>query len=328
MQFDQLKRRDFVKLLGGAAAWPLAAWAQRAGKFYRVAYLALDAGQDAVIVKQRLNELGYTAGKNLTFDFRSVEGHAERLPDLATELVRTNPDVIVAGFGTLTAKAAQAATTAIPIVFTSVGDPIGAGIVKNLNRPGANITGLTPQGTEITGKQLQILLETVPSIEIIAVLLNPDTPFSALALQELRIAADTQGRRLEICEVRMPDQLSSNIEAAARDGATGLMVLEDPLLLGLRQQIVDLAAKLRLPAAYGNSDFVYAGGLFSYGTDRRQLYRHAAELVDKVLQGEKPTDIPVERPTKFELMINLKTAKALDLSMPDKLLALADEVVE
>jgi len=193
--------------------------------------------------------------------------------------------VIVAGFGTLTAKAAQAATTSIPIVFTSVGDPIGAGIVKSLNRPGANITGLHPAGTEING-------------------LNPDTPFSALALDELRAAADAQRRRLEICEVRTPDQLSSSVEHALRAGATGLTTLEDPLLLSLRRQIIELAAKHRLFAAYGNRDFVNAGGLLSYGTDRRQLYRRAAELVDKILKGERPADIPVERPTKFELIIN------------------------
>jgi putative tryptophan/tyrosine transport system substrate-binding protein len=323
-----MRRREFIRLIGGAATWPLAAGAQHAARSYRVAYLALLAGQDAMIVKQRLNELGYTEGKNLIFDLRSAEGQPERLSDLATELVRTNPDVIVAGFGTLTAKAAKAATTTIPIVFAGVGDPIGAGIVKSLNRPGGNITGLHLGGTEINGKRLQILLEMVPSIQIIAVLLNPDTPFSAPALQELRVAADAQGRRLEICEVRMPDQLSSNIEAAARAGATGLMILEDPLLLGLRQQIVNLAARLRLFAAYGNRDFVNAGGLLTYGTDRRQIYRHAAEFVDKILRGEKPADIPVERPTKFELIINLKTAKALGLTVPSTLLATADEVLE
>jgi putative ABC transport system substrate-binding protein len=323
-----MKRRELLTLLGGAAVWPLPMSAQQAAKFHRVAYLALFAGEDAVIVKQRLSELGYTEGKNLTFDFHSAEGHSERLPDLATELVRTNPDVIVAGFGTLTAKAAQATTTTIPIVFTSVGDPIGAGIVKSLSRPGANITGLNPQGTEINGKRLQILVELVPDIRIVAVLLNPETPFSALALEELRIAADTLGRRLEIREVRTPDQLKPSIEAAARAGATGLMILEDPLLHSLRGQIVDLAAKLRLIAAYGNRDFVNTGGLLSYGTDRRQLYRRAAELIDKILKGERPTDIPVERPTKFELIINLKTATALGLTIPNTLLVLADEVIE
>ena len=324
-----MRRREFITLLGGAAAaWPLAARAQQPAKLYRVAYLALLSGSDAILVKQRLAELGYAEGKNLIFDLRSAEGLSERLPDLAAELVRTHPDVIVAGFGTLTAKAAQAATTTIPVVFSSVGDPIGAGIVKSLNRPGANITGLHPAGTVINGKRLQILLEVAPDVRTVAVLLNPDTPFSALALQELRAAADAQGRRLELCELRTPDQLSTSIEVALRAGATGLMTLEDPLLLSLRRQIAELAAKHRLFAAYGNRDFVDAGGLLSYGTDRRHLYRRAAELVDKILKGEKPADIPVERPTKFELIINLKTATALGLTIPNTLLAIADEVIE
>ena len=281
-----------------------------------------------MVVKQRLDELGYIEGKNMIFDFRSAEGRSERLLQLASELVRTSPDVIVAGFGTLAAQAAQAATETIPIVFASVGDPIGAGIVKSLNRPGANVTGITPQGTETGGKRLQMLEELVPGIRILAVLMNPETPFSMLALQELRVAADARGQRLEVFEIRSTDQLSHIIEFTARSGATGLVILEDPLLLGLRRQITELATELRLPAIYGNREFAEAGGLLSYGPDRGQLYRRAAELIDKILKGAKPADIPVERPTKFELVINVKTARALGLTVPDKLLALADEVIE
>ena len=323
-----MKRRKFITLLGGAAAWPLAARAEQSARPYHVAYLALLAGRDSLVVKQRLDELGYTEGKNLIFDFRSAEGRSERLPQLAAELVRTSPDVIVAGFGTLAAQAAQAATATTPIVFVSVGDPIGAGIVKSLNRPGANVTGITPQGTEIGGKRLQLLEELIPGIRILAVFMNPETPFSMLALQELRVAANALGQRLEVFEIRSADQLSRSIEAAARAGATGVVTLEDPLLLDLRQQIAALLTELRLPAIYGNREFAEAGGLLSYGPDRRQLYRRAAELVDKILKGAEPADIPVERPTKFELVINLKTAKALGLQIPDKLLALADEVIE
>jgi putative ABC transport system substrate-binding protein len=323
-----VRRREFITLLGGAAAWPLAARAQQPARPYRVAYLALLAGRDSVVVKQRLDELGYTEGKNMIFDFRSAEGRSERLLQLASELVRTSPDVIVAGFGTLAAQAAQAATETIPIVFASVGDPIGAGIVKSLNRPGANVTGITPQGTETGGKRLQMLEELVPGIRILAVLMNPETPFSMLALQELRVAADARGQRLEVFEIRSTDQLSHIIEFTARSGATGLVILEDPLLLGLRRQIAELATELRLPAIYGNREFAEAGGLLSYGPDRGQLYRRAAELIDKILKGAKPADIPVERPTKFELVINVKTARALGLTVPDKLLALADEVIE
>jgi putative ABC transport system substrate-binding protein len=324
-----MNRREFLALAGAAAAaWPLAARAQPAARTHRVAYLALLGEQDAAIVKQRLNELGYTEGRNLIFDFQSAEGRPERLPQLASELVKTGPDVIVAGFGTLPAKAAQAATATIPVVFTAVGDPIGAGIVNSLNRPGANLTGIHSQAADISGKRLQILEDIAPGIRTIAVLVNRDAPFTSVALPELTSAADARGQRLELCDVHTPAQLSTALEAAVKAGATGLTILETPLLLGLRREIVDLAAKLRLFAIYSNREFVSAGGLASYGADRVQLYRRAAELVDKILKGQKPADIPVEQPTKFELVINLKAAKALGLAMPDKLLAIADEVIE
>ena len=260
--------------------------------------------------------------------FRSAEGQPGRLPQLVAEFIETNPDVIVAGFGTLAAKAAQSATATVPVVFTSVGDPIGAGIVKSLNRPGANITGLGSQTAQISGKRLQILDELAAGIRIIAVVMNPDNPFTAVALPELKSAADARGQRLEICEVATADQLATSLQAAVKAGATGLTVLETPVLLGLRRQIVDLAAKLMLVAIYTNRDFVSAGGLLSYGTDRRLQYRRAAELVDKILKGEKPADIPIEQPTKFELVINLKTAHALGLKVPSTLLAVAEEVIE
>ena len=323
-----MRRRDFITLLcGAAAAWPLAARGQHSERPYRVAYLALLAGLDSVVVQQRLQELGYSKG-NLIFDYRSAEGHSERLPELAAELVRTEPDVLIAGFGTLTAKAAQAATASIPIVFASVGDPIGAGIIKSLNRPGANVTGLSSEAAEISGKRLQILEELVPGIRIVAVLMNPETPFTLLALRELRTATDARGQSLKIFEIRSADQLSTSIEASVKAGAPALIILEDPLLLTLRRQIADIAAKFRLPIIYANREFVEAGGLLSYGPDRRQLFRRAAELVDKILKGAKPADIPVEQPTKFELVVNLKTAKALGLTVPPSLLARADEVIE
>jgi putative ABC transport system substrate-binding protein len=324
-----MRRREFIKLgVGSAVVWPLSLRAPEAGRTYRIAYLTLAGGQDAAIVKQRLNELGYSEGKNLIFDHRSAEGQLERLPQLAAESAATNPDVIVTGFGTETAKAAQAATTTIPIVFTSVGDPIGAGIVKSLNRPGANITGLTSQTAELSSKRLQILEQLYPGIRIIAVIVSPGYPFTIMALPQLMTAAEARRQRLEICEVRTADQLLARVQAAVQAGATGLTILETPVLHGLRQQITDLAAKLRLFAIYTSRDFVDAGGLMSYGTDRRQQYRRAAELVDKILKGVKPADIPVEQPTKFELVINLKTAEALGIDVPLNLLATADEVIE
>jgi putative ABC transport system substrate-binding protein len=325
---SSMGRREFVALLGGAAAWPMPLGAQQAAKSYRVAYLALLAGPDSTTVKERLSELGYTEGKNLIFDYRSAEGQTVRLPQLAAELVRTNPDVIVAGIGTLTAQTLQAATASIPVVFVSVGDPIGAGLVKSLNRPGANVTGVTSQAREVSSKRLQILVDLIPNTRIIAVIRNPETPFTGLALQELKIAADTRAEHLEVFDVRTADQLPTSIEAALRAGATALITLEDPLLQSLRRQIVELVAKARLPTIYGNRDFTDAGGLLSYGADRRQYYRRAAEMVGKILIGEKSADVPVEQPTKFELVINLKTAKTLGLEVPPGLLALADEVIE
>ena len=323
-----MRRREFMVGLGSTAAMPFAARAQQAAKPNRVAYLALVASVGSSVIRQRQQELGYIEGRNLIFDYRSVEGQSERLPQLAAEVVRTNPDVLVTGPGTLTVKAAQAATATIPIVFSSIGDPIGAGIITSLNRPGANITGVTIQASEIGSKRLQVLRELIPGIRIVAVVMNPDTPFSALALQELRVAADTGGQVLEVFEVRIAYKLAVGLEAAVRAGATGLITIEDPFLASLRREIVDLAAKLRLPTIYGSRQFVEAGGLISYGTDMRQIVRRAAEIVDKILKGTKPGDIPVEQPTKFELVINVKTAKTLDLEVPPLLLAVADEVIE
>jgi putative tryptophan/tyrosine transport system substrate-binding protein len=325
-----MERRTFITLLGGAAAaWPLVANAQQAEKSYRVSYLALLRDEDSTLLRpfsQRLQELGYT--KNLTLDYRSANGAPERLPQLAAELMQANPDVLVAGFGTVAAKAAAAATKTIPVVFTSVGDPVGSGLVISLGRPGANVTGLSGQATETAAKQLQILEDLVPGKRTIAVLLNPDTPFTALALREVRSAATDRNQPLVVFEARTEDQVSAGIEAAIRAGAAGLLPLVDPLLLSMRQKLVDLVAVARLPTVYGIRDYPVAGGLTSYGPDQRQISRRAADYVDKLLKGARPADLPVEQPTKFEFVINLKTAKALGLSMPPALLATADEVIE
>jgi putative tryptophan/tyrosine transport system substrate-binding protein len=329
MQLDQLNRRDFIVLLGaGSAGWPLVANAQESGRVYRIGYLAFLRGQDSETVLQRLSELGYSEGRNVRFDYRSADGQAERLPQLAAELVRTGPDVLVAGFGTLTAQAAKAATATIPVVFTSVGDPIGAGVVASLNRPGGNVTGVSSEASDVVGKRLQILQECIPGKLTVAVLVNPDTPFSALALQELRTAADAKGLRVEVFEARTADQVPVAIEAASQAGAAGLITLEDPLIVGVRRQIAELAEKARLPAVYANRAFAEAGGLMSYGVDRRQLYRHAAEYVDKILKGAKPADLPVEQPTQFEFVINLRAAQSLGFTVPNTLLVSADQVIE
>lgn len=293
-----------------------------------MAYLAYAGDQDAAIVKRRLNELGYSEGQNLIFDFRSAQGDQERLLKLAAELAGTEPDVIVAGFGTATAKAAQASSATIPIVFTSVGDPIGSGIVKSLNRPGGNLTGLHAQATDIFSKRLQVLADIAPGVRTVAVVLERGAPFTAVALPELNSVAAARGQRLELCDATSVERLATALDAAVRAGAKALTLLETPPLLDMRQSIVDLAAKFQLPSVYTNREFVGAGGLASYGVDRQQLYRRAAELVDKILKGQKPAELPVEQPTKFELVVNINTAKALGLTIPPVVLAIADEVME
>jgi putative ABC transport system substrate-binding protein len=240
-------RREFITLLGGAAAaWPIGARAQSGAKSHRVSFLALVPGEDATLMKallQRLHELGYSEERNLIFEYRSAEGRPERLGPLAMELVQAKPDVLVAGFGTLAAKAAKAATTTIPVVFTTVGDPLGAGIVASLGRPGGNVTGLTDQAKDVQGKRLQLLAELIPGKNDIAVLLNPDTPFSRLALEEAKTAAEYGRIRLQVLEARTADQITERIEEAVKGGAAGLLILEDPLIYSIRGKIADLAAR-------------------------------------------------------------------------------------
>lgn len=308
--------------------WPFVARAQQASRTYRIAYLALAGTKDATIVKERLNELGYQEGKNLTFDLRTANGAIEALPKIAADLVKTDPDVVITGFGTAAAKAAQAATTTIPVVFSNVGDPIGSGIVQSLSRPGANVTGLAAQAAEISGKRLELLNQFVPGIHTVAVLEEPTAPFTLVALPLLQKAAKQRGQPLAICDARSSDEVESSLSAASKAGASGLVVLETPVLISLRQRIVDLAKKLRLPAIFSVRDFVDAGGFLCYGPDDRELYRRAAELADKILKGEKPAEIPVEQATKFKLIVNLKAAKALGLAIPPTSLAIADEVIE
>src|SRR5262245_5078617 len=327
-----IRRREFITLLGGAAAaWPLAARAQQVGRSYRISFLALVPGEDVTLMTallERLHELGYGQGTNMTFKYRSAEGHPERLAPLAAELVQDTPDVLVAGFGTLAAQAAKAATTTIPVVFTTVGDPLGAGIIASLARPGGNVTGLTDQARDVQGKRLQLLRELIPGKPDIAVLLNPDTPYSRLALEEAKAAAEYGHLRLQVLEARTASQIAQGIEHAAGTAAAGLLIFEDPLIYSIRGRVADLAAQFRLPAMYVYKDSVEAGGLMAYGPNRRHIYRRAAEYVDKILKGTKPSDLAVEQPTQFTFIINLKAARALGIEVPPTLHALADEVIE
>jgi putative ABC transport system substrate-binding protein len=330
-----MRRRQFIRLVGGVAAvpilQPLTVRAQQAGKPYRIAYLALLSGEDTSFAKpllQRLEELGYREGKNMIWDYRSADGRAERLQQLGAELVGAGPDVLITGFGTLAAKAAIAATRSIPIVFTAVGDPVGAGVVASLNQPGGNATGMSAQATDIAAKKLQLLEDLIPGKKLVAVLGNPDTPYTALALQQVKAAATAMGLPFAVFEARTVDRIPAAIDEAIRSGAASMMVLEDPVLLGAIQQTTELAAKGRLPAIYGPREYAQAGGLISYGTDQSQLCRRAAEYVDKILKGASPAGLPVEQPTKFEFVINLRSAKALGLEIPPNLLSLADELIE
>jgi putative ABC transport system substrate-binding protein len=324
-----VKRRD---LLAGVAL--VAAGASptftRAGQPHRLAYLALLPDENATLMRlllDRLRELGYRDGPDLIVGYRSAEGNPERLPELASELVAWHPDVLVAGFGTLTAKAAKAATAAIPIVFTTAGDPLGAGLVASLGRPGGNITGLTDQAADIGGKRLGLLREAVPAAVDFAVLMNPDTPYAALALREIQQSAGAS-LSVRVLEARTPHKVVDRLGEVENVGTGGLLVLEDTLMISMRRQIAELAVQHRLASIYQFRESVEAGGLMSYGPDRRRIYARAAEYVDKILKGAKPADLPVEQPTKFELVINLKTAKALGLTVPQSIFARADEVIE
>jgi putative tryptophan/tyrosine transport system substrate-binding protein len=276
--------------------------------------------------RKRLGELGYVDGKNLKFVYRSAEDHPELLPALATELAQTTPDVLVAGFGTVAAKAAKAAANGIPVVFTAVGDPVGAGVIDSLARPGANVTGLTDLAAGLQGNRLQLLRDVVPAAAHIAVLMNPGTPYAALAYKELEASAKTAAIGLQPLEVRKPEDIAPQLDAAK--AADGITVFEDPLTLGYRGEIVEQIAQLRRPAVYGYREFAEAGGLMSYGTDHGAQWRRAAELVDLIVKGAKPSDIPVEQASRFELVVNLKTAKALGITLPPTVMVRADYVIE
>ena len=323
-----MRRRELLKVLGNAAiAWPFVAHAQ--SKVYRVGLLTLEAGEDASQFVGKLRDLGYVEGKNLQYVHRSAEGDPKRLAALAAGLVQLKPDVLVAGWGTLAPKALRAATETIPIVFSTVGDPIGAGLVQTLSRPGGNSTGLSGQSSELKGKQLQLMLMCIPGQRVVGVLLNPDTPYSALALTQLKAAADGHGIQLKTLEVRNPAEFTgAGMDALVASGVTSLFVIEDPLMASLRTIVIGEANRLRLPTMSGLTDYARSGALMTYGTGRKDQYRRTAEYVDKILKGSNPSDIPVEQPTHFHLVINVKTAKALDVTIPPSLLAVADEVIE
>ncbi len=326
-------RRAFIgTLAGGLLAAPLAADAQPSGKVPRIGFLwtrtLSEPGPDEF--RQGLRELGWIEGQNLVIDYRFAEGRLDRLPDLAAELVRLKVDIIVAAVGTPAAAAAKNATKTIPIVMMAVGDPVGTGLIASLARPGGNVTGLSYSvGLEIVGKQLELLKETVPKVRRVAILSNPANPAHTLWIREVNVAARSLGVQLQLLEARGPHDFDGAFAAMAKERVGALLVLADAAIFTLhRTRLADLAARSRLPAAYGTREIVEAGGLMSYGPSLRDFYRHIATFVDKILKGAKPGDLPVEQPTTFEFVINLKTAKALGLTIPPSLLQRADELIQ
>jgi len=324
-----MKRREFITLLGGAATWPLTARAQQATKSYRIGMLetispALNAAHlDAF--REGLRQLGYVEGKNYVIEYRSADGRAERFPELAAELVRLGVDLIVVR-GTPATIAAKNATGTIPVIMASVGEPLL--IVDSLAHPGGNVTGLSAFVNEITSKRVGLMKELVPAMSRIALFANMSNAVSPPQWEETKTAARSLGSEAELLDVRSRDDVSRAFETAVGRHVDALLVAFDGLFQANTRMIVELAARNRLPAIYVGREFIEAGGLMTYGVSFPHLYFRAATYVDKIFRGAKPADLPVEQPTKFELIINLKAAKALGLTMPQSLLLRADQAID
>ncbi len=328
-----MQRREFIALLGSAtasAAWPLAAGAQTQPKIPRVGFIAgssLAATEHTLgAFRKALIELGYVEGQSIALEVRYAEGRMERIPELVAELLDLKMDLLVAGVSSA-ALAAKKATRTIPIVMVAP-DPVGLGLVASLARPEGNLTGLSYFNEAIVGKRLELLKELVPGLARVAVLKNPLMEVHAIFWKDTEAAARTLGVALQPLEVRGPEDFEAAFAAATRGNAQALIAFDDALTLAHRPRIVALAASSRLPAMYGLREFPDEGGLMSYGPSFVILFRRAASFVDKILNGAKPADLPVEQPTKFELVINRKTATALGLTVPPALLAQADDVIE
>jgi putative tryptophan/tyrosine transport system substrate-binding protein len=324
-----MRRREFITLLGGVvASWPIAVGAQQTTKLRSLGFFT--AGRDSPglpALLEGLRQLGWIEGKTIVVEYRYAENRNDRLPELAAELVRLNVDVIVAA-GTLAPLAAKRATATIPIVMTSAGDPLGTRLVSGLARPGGNVTGLSLMSPDISGKRLELIERIVPNIASVAIMWNATNPYPALVFRQTENAARQLKLEVQSLEVRTPDDVNSALEAAVRQNANALITVEDPLTVNYRKQIADFAVKNRLPTMSGLREYVDAGGLLSYGPALADLYRRAAGYVDKILKGAKPSELPVEQPTTFELVVNLKTARALGLTIPPDMLAIADAVIE
>jgi putative ABC transport system substrate-binding protein len=324
-----VKRREFITLLGGAAAaWPFAVSAQQ--QLPVIAFLGSGSSLTAarlLAFRHGLKEMGYVEGESVAIEFRWAEGHFERLPALAAELAQGGVAVIVTtGLGS--ALAAKAATSTIPLVFVGADNPVQFGLVASLNRPGGNATGLNVQTSELTAKRLDIVLQLLPRTGKVAILINPNSPEIARQLADVQSASDGMRQPMLILNATNEDDFDTSFAALAQHRAGALLVTNDAFFYVRRDQIVAMAARSTVPTIYDRREYVDAGGLISYGPNYIDAYRQAGLYAGRILKGEKPGDLPVMQPTKFELVINLKTAKALGLEIPDKLLAIADEVIE
>ena len=326
-----MRRREFIAALGSAvAAWPLVARAQQVAKLPTIGFLVSGTpsshGQWVAAFVQRLRELQWIEGRTVAIEYRWAEGRPERYNEIAAEFVRLKVDVIVTA-GTPATAAAKQTTLVIPIVFVGAGDPVGTGLVATLARPDGNVTGLSSQQTDTTGKRLELLREVVPSLRRLAILANIDNPVAVSDMREVEAAASTLGLSVFTLKIRRSEDIASAFDTL-EGRADALYVATDPLILTNRIRINTSALGVRVPAMYGSREYVEVGGLMSYGANYPILFRRTADFVDKILRGANPADIPVEQPTKFDLVTNLTTAKALGLTIPEKVLALADEVIE
>jgi len=326
-----MRRREFVALLGSTAlAWPIPARAQQGGKLATIGLLgsgtAAAQSQWTAAFVQRLRELGWTEGRNVTIEYRWAEGRSERFAEFAAEFVRLKVDVILT-HNTPPVIAAKQATSVIPIVFATAADPVDTGLVASLARPGGNVTGLSSQTTDLASKRIELLREVVPGLRQLAFLSQPDNPYVVFDMRQAESAARRLGLETASLEIRRAEDIAPAFEEL-KGRAEALYILPDPLLFTHRLRINTLALGARLPTMHLLREYVEASGLMSYGPNWSDQWRRAADYVDKILRGAKPADLPVEQPTKFDLIINLTTAKVLGLTVPDKLLALANEVIE
>ena len=325
-----MRRRDVISLLGGATAWPLAARAQ-SGNFRRIGFMGNSTAElEANLVgpfRDGLRAFGYEEGRNIQIEYRWANGEYDQFPKLVAELLAAKVEVIVTA-GTPAALAVKRATMSVPLVMVAVGDPVGTGIVPSLARPGGNITGLSSIALDLEGKRLELLRELVPTLTYVAVFWSPVNAFHASSLKQAHAAADALQIKILSLEVSKTEDLDGAFRTILKDKPEALLILADRIYLHDRQMMADFATKNRLPSISAYRELVMAGGLMSFGPSYEDMHRRAASYVDKILKGAKPGDLPVEQPTKFDLRVNLKTAKAIDLKIPESFLIRADEVIE